>query len=98
MSKHYVVEVDGNLSAPRRKFNTLAKALAFIEEKYPSPDPEDNRILIWEVLTTGHRKVVWHFSGWHWNQDCSDVAWKKLPQGSLFGYRKSLYADVMENY
>lgn len=56
-------------------------------------DPEDDRILIWEILPTGHKKVVWHFSGWHWDPDEFD-----LPQGRLMGHDKSVYAECMANY
>lgn len=51
-----------------------------------TPDPEDDRILIWEITDTGHRKVVWHFSGWHW--DPSEYG---LPQGILPGDVETLY-------
>src|SRR3546814_19185028 len=37
-----------------------------------TPDPEDDKILIWEVLPTGHRKVVWGFFGWH-HSSASDI-------------------------
>lgn len=55
------------------------------------PDPEDDRILIWEILPSKHRKVVWHFSGWHW--DSSEFS---IEQGSLPGDKESLYGMVME--
>jgi hypothetical protein len=51
-------------------------------------DPEDNRIIIEEVLDTGHKKVVWHFSGWHWDEEEFG-----LPQGKLLGHDKSLYEE-----
>src|SRR3546814_2185093 len=37
-----------------------------------TPDPEDDKILLWEVLPTGHRKVVWGFFGWH-HSSSSDI-------------------------
>jgi hypothetical protein len=58
--------------------DTLDAALAALSREYPvhpetgvrtTPDPEDDRILIWEILPTCHKKVVWHFSGWHWNAE-----------------------------
>ncbi len=51
-----------------------------------TPDPEDDRILIWEAQPDGSEKVVWHFSGWHWNTDEFG-----LPQGTLPGDDKPLY-------
>jgi len=51
-----------------------------------TPDPEDDRILIWEIQNNGKNKVVWHFSGWHW-----DAGEFSLPQGTLPGDNKSLY-------
>lgn len=58
-----------------------------------TPDPEDDRILIWEVLVSGHKKVVWHFSGWHWDSEEFDVG-----QGSLPGDERSLYDEAMLYY
>jgi len=55
------------------------------EVRRRTPDQEDDRILIWEILPSGHRKVVWHFSGWHWDgEEYGD-------QGALPGDANSLY-------
>ncbi len=51
-----------------------------------TPCPEDDRILIWEVLPSGHRKVVWQFAGWHFNS--SEYA---CDQGTLPGDDEPLY-------
>jgi len=59
--------------------------------KRQTPDPEDDRILIWEITDTGHRKVVWHFSGWHWNANEYG-----LPQGTLPGDDVCLIALALE--
>jgi hypothetical protein len=59
-----------------------------------TPDPEDDRILIWEVLENGHKKVVWHFSGWHW--DCEEFP--GLDQGKLPSDNTNLYSLAMEDY
>jgi hypothetical protein len=56
-----------------------------------TPDPEDDRILVWEILPTGHSKVVWHFSGWHW--DSQEFG---IPQGSLPGATESLYSIALK--
>lgn len=58
-----------------------------------TPDPEDDRILIWEVLPSLHRKVVWHFSGWHHSQEEFGI-----DQGSLPGDDRSLYALALSDY
>lgn len=58
-----------------------------------TPDPEDERILIWEVLPTGHRKVVWGFFGWHWGSD--DYA---CGQCALPGDAEDLYSIAMKEY
>lgn len=70
-------------------FPSLEDALEFLEE-YAEPDVEDDRILIWEVLEAGHRKVVWHFSGWHFNPD------EYGEQGKLPGHDRSLYEEQMD--
>jgi hypothetical protein len=57
-----------------------------------TPDPEDDRILIWEVLPSGHRKVVWAFSGWHWNDE--DHA---CGQGTLPGDDDTLYGIAIRD-
>jgi uncharacterized protein (DUF3820 family) len=51
-----------------------------------SPDPEDDKIIIWEILPSGHRKAIWGFFGWHWSAD--DYA---CGQGTLPGDPDSLY-------
>ena len=50
-----------------------------IGEGRSTPDPEDDRILVWEILPTGHKKVVEHFSGWHWNADEFGIEQMTLP-------------------
>lgn len=57
------------------------------------PDPEDDRILIWEVEAGTEPKVVWHFSGWHW--DSTEFG---IDQGKLPGHDKSLMDLAMEDY
>jgi hypothetical protein len=58
-----------------------------------TPDPEDDRILIWEVLPSGHKKVVWHFSGWHWDSQ----EFYGLGQGTLLGDEKDLCSIALED-
>jgi len=90
----YIVEQLGDISG-LDGFGSFDEALEFVGEitKDDSPnghstDPEDNRILIWEVSDSEHKKVVWHFSGWHWDADEFG-----LPQGKLKGHEKSLYEE-----
>lgn len=56
-----------------------------------TPDPEDDRILVWEVLPSGHRKVVWGFFGWHYGSD--DYA---CGQCALPGDDEDLYSIAMK--
>lgn len=91
----YVIERLGDLKG-LTGHHSLKAALAHLDAEFPkvegegglrsSPDPEDDRILIWEILPSGHKKVVWHFSGWHWDADEFG-----LGQGSLPGDQTSLY-------
>lgn len=84
----YAVEQFGDISG-KDKFGSLEEALRFIEKNIgTTTDPEDNRITVTEVLESGHGKVVWHFSGWHWNADEYGI-----PQGKLLGHEKSMYAE-----
>lgn len=70
------------------------------------PDPEDDRIVIWEISESLGRVAVWHFSGWHWNFDAEDLPGGPLEQGTLdslpFGRDwfkgKSIYTLCMEDY
>lgn len=99
----YVVEQFGDI-AGKDEFPTLRESLEFVErictnlalENYdwdedawikdggfPSCDPEDNRITIKK-----DGKVIWHFSGWHWDGDEFGI-----PQGKLLGHTKSLYEE-----
>lgn len=67
--------------------DALSQEFGLNEEGIRNIDTEDDRVLIWEVLPSGHKKVVWHFSGDHWRGDEFD-----LEQGALPGDEKSLYA------
>ena len=104
----YVIERLGDLEG-ETVHESLDAAFAYLALEYPiemqtdwgeevgegrsTPDPEDDRILIWEILPTGHKKVVGHFSGWHWNAEEFG-----LPQMTLPGDEDTLYAIAMKNY
>lgn len=64
-----------------------------VEMVRQSPDPEDDRIIVWEVLPSGHRKAVWGFFGWHHSAD--DFA---CGQGTLPGDDEPLSAIAMREY
>lgn len=88
---------------------SLDAALGIIAAEYPTedqddgcggtetirqtPDPEDDMILVWEILPSGHRKVVWGFFGWHHSAD--DFA---CGQGTLPGDDEPLSAIAMREY
>ncbi len=83
---------------PRRRLHSLRAALAWLEiwgltDKF---DPEDDRVVIWEISKIGHRKPVWHASGWHWPYD--EVDEHKIEQGALNGYSEGVYAMAMADY
>lgn len=56
---------------------------------WPIPDPEDDRILVWEVDDDGYR-IVWHSSGWHFDPEAHDLPGGPLEQGTLPGHRFTL--------
>lgn len=56
-----------------------------------TPDPEDDRIVVWELIPDHIMRPVWRFSGWHW----SDSQYMNFPQGTLPGDKHSLYAIAM---
>ena len=84
---------DGKMWPLKSSFPSLEAALKWIEDGPAGAfDPEDDRILVWEALPTGHMKVVWHASGWHWpSGECDD-----LDQGKLLGHEESLYEEAFE--
>ncbi len=92
----YIIERFGDIKGITIH-KTFNQALEHLDREFPkdedgercSPDPEDDRILIWEIADGGYKKVVWHFSGWHWNSEEFG-----LPQGELKGDGKSLYNMV----
>lgn len=51
-----------------------------------APDAEVDRILIWQVASDGARTLVWHFSGWFYPDDASDLVPGGLPQGTMPGH------------
>lgn len=60
-----------------------------------TPDPEDDRVVIWKHEPGEESKAVWHFSGWHWSFDADDLPGGPLDQGKLPGWDKSLYELAM---
>lgn len=58
----------------------------------PTPDQEDDRIVVWEILPTGHSRAVWGFFGYHWSADEFHCG-----QGTLPGDDVDLYtlADLL---
>lgn len=104
----YIAEFLGDLRDPMRAYSTLDAALDAIkaqfgarernidgDEYYATPDPEDDRIVVWEAVPGETCKVVWHFSGWHWDGEACDLPGGPLPQGKLPGFHMSLYDLAM---
>lgn len=98
----YILEAHGDIGDPNYgrgykflracSFRSLDEALIFLEENFADKlDPEDDRVLVWEVLPSGHKRVVWHFSGWHWEFD----EFNALPQGCFVGHPDSVYAELL---
>lgn len=95
----------GEKYLPNRIFNSLEDALVWLKEwattkdkngkpdGYHKLDCEDDRVLVWEIMESGHKKVVWHFSGWHWDSDEFG-----LPQGVFPGDTESVNAINMKDY
>lgn len=93
--------------AHQHAFNNLDEALNAIAEDFPfedvpfsegesvrrTPDPEDDRIVVWEINPGEKMIPVWTFCGWHWSSD--DLG---LGQGTLPGDDKSLYEIAMGDY
>lgn len=94
--------------------SSLSEALALIARTFPGwqpeaplsgvdnltlyPDPEDDRIVVWYALAGTPVKVVWHFSGWHWEHQAEDLEGGPLPQGILPGDDCSMYEIAMKGY
>lgn len=96
--KDYIVELDGDynwvlygiVDKPNRFiFADLDEALDFLD-LFADPDIEDDRILVWEVLESGHKKAVWGYFGWHWSDHMG------LDQGTLPGHDKSVYEELAD--
>lgn len=106
----YVTEFFGDLRDPMVAHPTLDAALESLKQRFGvrvrnadgdaywnAPDPEDDRIVIWEATPGEVCKAVWHFSGWHWASEADDLPGGPLPQGRLPGFRRSLYEVAMED-
>lgn len=92
-------------NAPSRLYDSLSDALNAISIDFPmaynedfleahrrTPDPEDDRIVVWEFTNNESRKAVWAFCGWHWDLDELGLT----EQGKLPGDTNSLYDIAME--
>jgi hypothetical protein len=106
----YLIEELGDLNGPLQAYPTLNGALAALaarfgqkvtnadgEEYYDTPDPEDDRIIVWEATPGEVCKAVWHFSGWHWDHEASDLPGGPLEQGVLPGCERSLYELAVDD-
>lgn len=104
MAKVYLVEYFGDierdqdalgLQADGSVWNYLSGALIAIARDFPDgpPDPEDDRIVIWELTPGKKKKAVWHFSGDHFDADEFGI-----PQGHLLGAKESLYEIATAEY
>jgi hypothetical protein len=88
----FIVERLGDIDG-LSKHASLDAALAHLSTEFSCNedgirdiDTEDDRLLVWEVLPSGHKKVVWQFSGDHW-----DAYEFGIEQGALPGDGRSLY-------
>ncbi len=64
------------------------------------PDPEDDRIVVWEFDTNTMpptSKVVWAFNGWHWHHDVLP-GMSEYENSTLPGCSKTLYQMACEFY
>jgi len=101
----HIIQYFGDIHRPMTAHASLDEALAalirfgkraadgFYDD---TPDPEDDRIIIWEAIPGETCNVVWHFSGWHWRHDAADLPGGPLEQGKLPGFDKSLYDIATE--
>jgi hypothetical protein len=62
---------------------------------YITPDPEDDKVEIWEIdLVNKTAEIVSGFWGWHWSPPNGDYELQMI----LPGHTKSLYDLAMEDY
>lgn len=85
MKKKYEIRCYGDID-DWAFFDSPEEALKYLKDVYGYTDPEDNRMVVREITQDGLSKVVWHFSGWHWDSYEFD-----LPQGKYLGDEKSAY-------
>lgn len=91
--------LDAALNVVEGEFTRREKIVGEPDGEFVSlPDPEDDRIVIYAATANEPLKVVWHFSGWHWDGDAADLVGGPLKQGKLPNYDKSLYDICMEDY
>ena len=65
------------------------------------PDPEDDRIVVWEFDTNTsppQAKVVWVFNGWHWHHDVLPGMEDGYVNSALPGCDLSLYQMTCKFY
>jgi hypothetical protein len=105
----YIVQYYGDIGEiPARVCYKLGEALLLIKNQFGVqtrneygdlewnyPDPEDDRIVVWKAVPGEVMTVAWHFSGWHFAGDASDLPGGPLEQGTLPGFSDSLYHCAM---
>jgi len=86
----YVVDISYHGNRIFAEHDTFEDALNDVAENYCEPDVRKDRILIWEILGSGHKKVVWRFTGFNVNDDEYIV-----PQCALPGHLDSLLNELI---
>ena len=72
-------------------FQSKFAALDYLEQNWEFC-PEDDDIVIWEIIPSGHKKAIWRAWGWHHSEE--DFPF--IEQGKLPGHEKSLYIETRE--
>jgi len=86
----YVSEITYHGTKTYSLYENFEDALDCIARKYSQPDVKEDRIIIWEILPSGHKKAVWRFTGFNVNDDEFI-----LPQCALPGHLDNLLTELL---
>ena len=89
----YILEAEYNNTYTVKAYLDFESALDAVAKSFTNPNLKNDRILIWEVLPSGHKKLYWRFTGFKWDKKVYTI-----DQGRLPNHLDSLYDELLSKW